>query len=204
MTTGIAQGRPPLLAIALLGLAALGAACSAPRSYLDPSPATISYADLRRPEAAQPLALSTAFQRNGQAFSGGDANLRGVTERVLQDSGIIAPVLSGADGQISVVVNNVSRGDGIGRDGNTTRFGLAGRTVADHYVMDVTIRSGVADESSATPSSSRPRYFASSSSADVPTGLDLMSSRTAFDRIVEQMLLQILREYQDSGDAAQR
>ncbi len=187
--------------LGLIALASLVAACSAPQSYLDPSPTAIRYSDLRRPDTAQALVLSTAFQRNGQAFPSGDPDLRGVTERVLQDTGIITPVLSGGEGQINVVVNNSSTTDALGRDADSGRLGLAGRTSADHYVMNVTIRSGLGERGAG---SSGPRFFSASSSAEAPTGLDLMASGRAFNKVVEQMLLEILKQYQDNDGAARR
>ena len=73
--------------------------------------------------------------------------------------------------------------------------------LAAHYVMNVTIRTGLAGE--ARPGE-RPGYFSSTSSAEAATGADLRSSNRGFGRTVEQMLLGILREYQNRGEEAHR
>lgn len=187
--------------LAATGLIALAGGCAAPRSYLAPTASRIGYEDLRRPETPQRLLLSTAFQRNGRPFPAGDADLRGITETVLRNSGIIEPAPSGGEGQISVILDNVSDADALGRDGITSRPGLIGSARADHYVMNVTIRTGLSGE---TRPGDRSGYFSSTSSAEAPIGADLRSSHRAFGRTVEQMLLGILREYQDRSDASNR
>ena len=199
-------------ALALLATASL-VGCSAPVSYLTPSSSDMSYEQLRRPEVPQRLRLTTAFQRNGQLFAAGDPQLRAVTERVLRTSGLIEPAETRTEGEIGVVVNNVSQASAQGLDTTGGRLGFSGRsgTGADHYVMSVTIRSGIGTASGATPGTAsgaasngtdRPRYFSASNSAEAPTGLDLMSSDRSFGKVVEQLLLGILKEYQDRGDAA--
>lgn len=181
--------------LAAVGIAFTVAGCSAPRSYLDPSSSEMSYDQLRRPEAPQRLNLTTVFQRNGQAYVDGDPQLRVNTERVLRRSGLIEPATTRNEGEISVIVNNVSQASPLGREmsGGRLGLGLIGNAGADHYVMSVTIRSGLAGEASATD---RPRYFSASNSADAPTGLDLMASDRSFGKVVEQLLLGILKEYQ--------
>ena len=181
--------------LAAAGIAFTVAGCSTPRSYLDPSSSEMSYDQLRRPEAPQRLNLTTVFQRNGQAYVDGDPQLRVNTERVLRRSGLIEPATTRNEGEISVIVNNVSQASPLGRDvsGGRLGLGLIGNAGADHYVMSVTIRSGLAGEASATD---RPRYFSASNSAEAPTGLDLMASDRSFGKVVEQLLLGILKEYQ--------
>ena len=181
--------------LAAAGIAFTVAGCSTPRSYLDPSSSEMSYDQLRRPEAPQRLNLTTVFQRNGQAYVDGDPPLRVNTERVLRRSGLIEPATTRNEGEISVIVNNVSQASPLGRDvsGGRLGLGLIGNAGADHYVMSVTIRSGLAGEASATD---RPRYFSASNSAEAPTGLDLMASDRSFGKVVEQLLLGILKEYQ--------
>lgn len=181
--------------LAAAGIAFTVAGCSTPRSYLDPSSSEMSYDQLRRPETPQRLNLTTVFQRNGQAYVDGDPPLRVNTERVLRRSGLIEPATTRNEGEISVIVNNVSQASPLGRDvsGGRLGLGLIGNAGADHYVMSVTIRSGLAGEASATD---RPRYFSASNSAEAPTGLDLMASDRSFGKVVEQLLLGILKEYQ--------
>ena len=195
-------------ALALLATASL-VGCSEPVSYLTPSSSDMSYEQVRRPEVPQRLKLTTAFQRNGQLFAAGDPQLRAVTERVLRTSGLIEPAETRTEGEIGVVVNNVSQASTQGLDATGGRLGFSGGSGAgaDHYVMSVTIRSGIGAASGAAPGAAsngtdRPRYFSASNSAEAPTGLDLMSSDRSFGKVVEQLLLGILKEYQDRGDAA--
>ena len=195
--------RFPLAPLALLATAGL-VGCSTPVSYLRPSSSDMTYEQLRRPEVPQRLRLTTAFQRNGQLFTAGDPQLRTVTERVLRTSGIIEPAETRTEGEIGVVVNNVSRASAQDLDAPSGRLGLSGGsgTAADHYVMSVTIRSGIgAASGAASNGADRPRYFSASNSAEAPTGLDLMSSDRSFGKVVEQLLLGILKEYQDRGNA---
>ena len=183
--------------IALIGLlssSALLAGCFTPQAFLDPAAPKLSYDDLRKPAAPLKLIVKTQFERNGQALPAGDPHLRATTLKTLRGSGVIEPVESNAEGEISVKVNNiVALGEAVGKGiGTGLTFGLAGSTVTERYEMDVKIETRAGRYSR----SKEPGHFlATVGNASRPEGVEVMPAGTAFERTVEQLLLKVLKDF---------
>ena len=175
-------------------------ACMSAQAVVDPAFPKVSYDDLKKRQAPLRLKLRTEFQRNGQHFPNADSTLRDNVDRVLRASGLIAPTEEGTDGELRVVVNNLAdlgsaRAKGVGTG---LTFGLAGSTVTDNYVMILTLtnKKGAIVQKDGIKHS----LHTAIGNSSLPPGLEVVPPGTAFNRVVEQMLLKALKELQESND----
>ena len=131
-----------------------------------------------------------AFRRIG--------TLRDSVERVVRASGLIVPTPDSASGEIHVVLNNSTDKAAAAAKGFGTglTFGLVGSTVTDLYEMEVTM---TANGKTFHKSGIRHALHSAVGNASLPEGLEPVPPATAFNRIVEQMLLNALKDFQESG-----
>jgi hypothetical protein len=188
-----------LLALALAGAVLSG--CMSPRAFVDPSFPKVSYDDVKKRSTPLRLRVSVEFQRNGEPFPKADATLRDNTERVLRASGVIVPVSDPGDGEMKVVVNNIAdRGAAAARGFATGfTFGLVGTTVTDAYEMSVTITT---HGKTITRSAVKHALHTAIGNTDIPAGLEPIPINIAFQRVLEQMLLRVLQDVQNTGELA--
>jgi hypothetical protein len=145
------------------------------------------------------LVLTVEFQRNGEPYPKADSTLRDNTERVLRASGVITPATDGGDGQIRVVVNNIGdRGNAAAKGiGTGLTFGLVGTTVTDAYEMSISI---TANGKTITRTAIKHAIQTAIGNTTIPAGLETMPPNTAFERVLEQMLLRVLQDMQYTGE----
>ena len=181
--------------VAIIATSLLLTGCNSTKSFVDPGYPKTTYEQIQRKPTPLKLELSTQFQRNGQPFPRADPTLKDNVERILRASGAVTPVNAGADGKIRVVVNNIAdMGAAAGKGfGTGLTFGLVGSTVTDAYEMSVVITVGT-DTFSRT--SIRHAIHTTIGNATVPAGLEAVPAQVAFERVVEQMLLRALQDYQ--------
>ena len=184
-----------IIAITLLLLGG----CASPKSFLDPSIRQISYHDIQRRSEPLKLKLLVEFQVNGEHKPAAEPFLRENAKRVLQGTRVIDPVDNQSEGEIKVVLNNIAdkakafaKGAGSG-----ATFGLAGTTVLDAYEMTVSITTNGKNASRAV---SKHGIYSIIGSGSPPNGIQPLSGKFAFARVVEQMLLLVLQEMQSAGD----
>lgn len=187
----------------LLVLVSLLGACASPRSFVDPSFPKVGYDEIPKPSQARKLSLSVQFQRNGERFENPEQLLRDSTERVLRATGLVAPVTQGAEGSIHVVVNNIADiGGAVGKGiGTGLTFGLAGSTVTDAYEMQISI---VAGGKTFTRTAVKHALHTAVGRTSIPEGVETMPPNAAFERVLEQMLLRVLKEYRSSAEYSAR
>jgi hypothetical protein len=190
-----------LLAVAVACAALVG--CASPKSFLDPSVPKISYADLGKRAQPLKLKLTVEFQRNGEPYPRVDSVLRDSAQRVLRSTGLIFPTDSDSAGSIRIVVNNFgdlsdARAKGIK---TSLTLGLAGSTVMDAYEMTVSITT---IGKTATRTAIKHALHTAIGNTTVPSGVEIVPSTIAFDRILEQMLLRALQDMQKAGELANR
>ena len=185
--------------IALIAVALLLAGCASPKSFLDPSYPKVSYEELQRRPSPLKLSLGTQFQRNGVPLPQADSTLKDTVERVLRASGVIVPVAADSEGQIRVVVNNVAdTGAAVAKGvGTGLTFGLVGTTVTDAYEMSVTITVGT---KKFTRTAFRHALHTAIGNTSTPPGLETVPVKVAIHRVVEQLMLRVLKEFQLSPD----
>ena len=180
----------------VLALLAGGAGCSASsKSYVDPTFGKIEYSDISKPAQPWKLKLKVEFQRNGQHIPAVDAQLMQQVDLVIRTSGFATPVSeadSGSD-QLSVIVNNVAdlaeaRRKGFGT-GST--FYLKGTTVTDYYEMQV---AATIDGKNLAKSGYKEAILTTIGRGSGPAGVPPMTVTEAFNKVVEQLILQFLRD----------
>ncbi len=173
--------------------------CVSPRTVVDPTYGKVKYEDLSRSSDPFKWKLTVEFQRNGQHFPKVDTTLRDHAERVLRASGLIVPTPDPTPGEIKVVLNNIADLDSARAKGFGTgfTFGLVGTTVTDHYEMEITIS---ANGKVIKKTGLKHALHTTIGNASIPEGLEVLPTSTAFGRVVEQMLLNALKELQQSGE----
>ncbi len=174
-------------------------ACVSPKSFVDPSYPKVAYDEIKRPQQPLKIALTSQFQRNGAPLPAADSTLKDNSERVIRASGLMVPVSEGADGTVHIVVNNIADTGAAAAKGLGTglTFGLVGTTVTDAYEMTVTINIG---GKSFTRSAVRHAFHTAVGNTSTPAGLEVVPPGVAFQRVFEQMLLRVLKEYQVSPE----
>ena len=185
-------------ALALFTAAMLTAGCASIKSAADPAYATAKYEDIVKPAEPFKWKVSVQFQRDAKPYEKADSTLRDSVERVLRATGVIVPTPDSASGEIHVVLNNVTDKAAAAAKGFGTglTFGLIGSTVTDYYEMEVTI---TANGKTFHKSGIRHALVTAVGNASLPQGFDPVPPATAFNRVVEQMLLNALKDFQQNG-----
>ena len=184
----------------LLFLATLlvGTGCLSSNSYLDPSFKGASYADLSAPASPHAVSLQTEFLRNGERLPQVDGEVRAHVNRVLNASRIVT--ISGrGDVSIRVAVNNLADMDAATSSGFKTglTLGAAGSVVSDFYEIEIEL----VDANGRTHSKSyKHAIHTTIGNASPPEGAGVpMSPANAFSGVVEQAVLNFLRDMQAEG-----
>jgi hypothetical protein len=186
-----------LFATLLSGVTVFGG-CVSQKSFVDPTYPKVTYDELKKRPTPLKLALSVEFQRNGEHAPRVDSTLKDNTERILRASGIVDPVAEGGVGSIKVVMNNIAdlgtaRAKGFGTG---LTLGLAGSLVTDAYEMSVTItRNG----KTVSRTGIKHALHTAIGNTATPEGIETMPPSAAFERGLEQMLLRVVKEMQESG-----
>jgi hypothetical protein len=183
--------------LALLAVACLAAACVAQRSFVDPGGPSLQAGDLVRP--AQPLHLTVRATMlvDGLHEEDGDDLLRERVERVLLASGVIEPVLEHAEGEIQVFLNDAGDRTASAAKGFGTglSFGAAGSSIEDNYEMTVTITQAGRTFRSA---GLRQVIHTLLGQAPAPPGAEMLETSAAVERVIRQLLLEALVQFQRS------
>lgn len=182
------------IVLALL-VAGAGFAAAASKSYVDPSFGKVDYGDVAKPAQPYKLKLKVEFQRNGQHIPAVDAELMEQVDHVIRTAGFASPASeteAGSD-QLTVIVNNIAdlaeaRRKGFGT-GST--FFIKGSTVTDNYEMQVTATIG---GQSLAKSGYKEAIVTTIGHTSGPAGVPAMTVTEAFNKVVEQLILQFLRE----------
>ncbi len=194
-----------LLAICALFIGLFG--CISPKSYVDPSSQKYTYEDVKRRSEPLKLKLTVEFQRHGEVYPKAESTLRDSAERTLRATGFIIPAEEGTAGDIKIIVNNTGdRGAAAAKGfGTGLTFGLIGNTVQDNYdlTMIITIKG-----KTITKSDIHNSIFTAIGNTSVPSGVQTSTVSVAFSKVLEQMILQGLKElqttkelsYEDSGN----
>jgi hypothetical protein len=185
--------------ILFFALSVMLSGCMTPRTILDPTYGNTKYDDISRPSAPKRLFVSAEFQRNGQHYPKVDATLKDIVERVLRASGVVSPANDSVSGDINVVVNNFGDQGNAAAKGFATglTFGLVGNTITDYYEMRVVIHT---NGKVITKDGIKHALHTKIGMGSTPAGLEVLPIQTAFERAVEQMLLNAIREFQQSGE----
>lgn len=186
-----------LLVTCFLFLALFG--CISPKSYVDPLSQKYTYEDVKRRSDPLKLKLTVEFQRHGEVYPKAESILRDSAERILRATSFIIPSEEGAVGDIKIIVNNTGdRGAAAAKGfGTGLTFGLIGNTVQDNYdlTMIITIKG-----KTITKSDIHNSIFTAIGNTSVPSGVQTSTVSVAFSKVLEQMILQGLKELQNTKE----
>jgi hypothetical protein len=186
------------LLVALFVSTLLATGCMSTKSAIDPAYNKTKYEDIAQPAEAYKWRVSVQFLVDGKPYQRGDSMLQDQVERVLQDSGLIVPTPDSTSGEIHVILN-----DSYNKAATVTKlfgyvltFGLIGTTVTDYFEMEVTITT---NGKTFHKRGIRHTLYTTVGNAKLPEGSQSVPQQTAVHRIVEEMLLNALKEFQQSG-----
>jgi hypothetical protein len=186
----------------MLAMAVLCSGCLSVKFYVDPQFRDATYKSVKYADNPKPVRITTEFQTNGSR--GGEQQqtmLHSKVMRVLTVTRVFAEPDAASPaqaGQLQFTVNNVGDiGAAIGKGiGTGLTFGLAGSHVVDGYVMTVTY----------TPPGMQPisRQYKHAIHSTIgvhsaPEGMQPVPIGDAFDQVIEDMLLNFLRDLQKEG-----
>lgn len=186
-------------AVVVLGMLS---ACISPRAYVDPQYRLAGYESIQRLPTPVAVNLSTQFQRNGEHLPGVDAELRGHVERTLRASGVFTPTAdANAPVTLSVTANNIADVAAAAAKGFGTglTFGAAGSMVHDNYEFTFSYRNA---RNQQTRKVYQHAIHTTIGNADGPPGMTPTNLADAFSRVVEDVVLNFVKEVQDQGLAA--
>jgi hypothetical protein len=188
--------------IRILGLimcAALLQGCISMHSYVDPQYHHAGYSDLARSQQPYALSIKTEFQRNGVAQPRVDRQVSDDVIRTLRASGVVVPYdgKGPADGDLSIIVNNVAAvGNSAAKGfGTGMTFGLVGSHVTDGYEMTARLIQGDFSEERKYQHA----ILSTIGNASGPPGLTPVALATAFNQVVDDMVLNFLKDMQGRG-----
>jgi hypothetical protein len=181
-----------------LGAVALSG-CISSRSYVDPQYHKASYEEIHRLAQPIPVKLDVQFQRNGKHLPSVDAELRGHVERALRSTGVFAPTTDpNTAAALNVIANNIFGTAGAATKGFTTgvTLGAVGSTVDDNYEFNFSFHDQVNGEQKA---SYHHAIHTAIGNAQIPSGETPTSVADAFGRVVEDVVLNFVRDLEDKG-----
>ena len=182
----------------VLGAVALSGCISA-RSYVDPQYHQASYEAIHRLAQPIPLKLGVQFQRNGKHLPNADVELRGHVERTLRSTGVFTPTTDpNTSVAINVIANNIAGTAGAAAKGFATgvTFGAVGSTVDDNYEFNFSFQDPAKAEQKA---SYHHAIHTAIGNTHTPSGQTPTTASDAFGRVVEDVVLNFVRDLQDKG-----
>lgn len=188
-----------LKAVILVASVSLLSACISSRAYVDQQYHKASYDSIQRLSTPVPVKLDVHFLRNGQPSPAVDDELRGHVERTLRASGVFTPT---SDASVSVslgvTANNIAdlaaaRAKGFGTG---LTFGAAGSMVDDNYEFKFSFHNGANQETEAVYQHA---IHTAIGNTNGPAGATPTTLAAAFGRVVEDVVLNFVKELQDKG-----
>lgn len=197
-------GRHVILA-SVVALFALAGCASPKKSFLDTSFPKVEYSDIKKRDEPLRLKLIVEFQRNGEHFAKGDIPLKDYTARILKRSGIVSPIdaLSPAgeheQGEIRVVLNNIADSSTVAAEASGTGFPLwmVGKTITDAYELAMFITTA---ETTISRTGIKHAVHTAIGNMSIPDSAQAFPQDDAFGRVLEQMILRALQDFQKSGE----
>lgn len=174
------------------------ASCISSRSYVDPSFSKTTYNDIKRHPELRKWQVSVEFRRQGVPYPSVDRALLQEVDQVIRATGLAVPVAESTGTILNVVVNNFgNRTAAAAKDvGTGLTLGVIGSTVTDRYEMTVALTE---NDKSITKSGYTAAIDTTIGNTSGPPGVEPLPASTAFNKIVEQMLLNALGDLQAAG-----
>lgn len=186
------------ISVVLVALVVLSG-CVTPKSYVDPSFSKADYGDLQTTAQKYDANVTVQFQRNGKVFDKAHTELENHVLRSLRSTGIINPVTADSGLSIRVVVNNVANMGSAATKGVGTglTLGLAGSVVTDYYEISIEFSDG---QGGTIRNDYKHALHTTIGNKKAPIeGVAPTSPADGFGTIVEQTILNFVKDMQDSG-----
>lgn len=180
---------------------ALSSACIESAAFVDPAFRKVEYADLKRPHLPRRVVLDVVFRRNEEHKPDVDPVVMKKVGRVLRDSGCFLPVVKDIDKRADRLSMVLDEGTNPGSDaltgiGTGVTFGLVGSEVTSGFVLRVTYeRAG----SERVVRAYRHAIHTTVGNRTPPAGMVPMTPGEAFERVIEDLVLDWLGEWQAAG-----
>ncbi|HEY5041459.1 MAG TPA: hypothetical protein VIK53_05595 [Verrucomicrobiae bacterium] len=183
------------------GLAIFCTGCLSTKSYVDPTFHDANYLSIRTPASPRPVVVVAMFQVNGKPKKELNSIVFRKVTKILAATRVFIQASNAQTNQaarLEITVNNITDiGSAEGKGfGTGFTLGLAGSEVVDRYEMTAIY----------TPSGGLPikkiykhAIFSTIGAHSAPKGMEPVSISDAFDQVVEDMLLNFLRDLQESG-----
>jgi hypothetical protein len=188
------------LGLFTLSLLLLGLGCISPKSYVDPALPKVEAASINRDDP-KIVALEAQFFRQGKRLPKADAQVQNQVRTQLLASGAVKEVLARPDPALPLLhveLNNVGdTGAAVGKGiGTGLTFGLVGSRVTDGYVFTAILkRPGQPDLQKIYNHA----IHTTIGNKKGPEGLEPMTTQLAFEKVVEGLVLNMVKDFQAEG-----
>lgn len=179
-------------------IALAGSGCLQVKCYVDPQFRSADYLSIKAPANPTPVVVTAIFQTNGKPKKQLHTVVRKQITKVLAATRVFTEATStrtNEAGRLDVTVNNVGDiGSAVGKGfGTGLTFGLAGSAVVDGYVMTATYSPPAGASVTKTY---KHALHSTVGLHSAPKGMEPVPMADAFDQVVEDMLLNFLRDLQ--------
>jgi hypothetical protein len=172
--------------------------CLSSKSYIDPQFKKAAYSDIGKVATKYKGNIDVEFQRNGEHLSNVDKELRTHVEKVFRATGVVEPVTEPVGLKIKVIANNIGDLGEARRKGFATglTFGAAGSTVTDYYDFTIEYQNGSTSKSF----SYKHAIHTTVGNRSAPIPVEPVPLAEAFGKVVEDIILNFVRDMQQSGE----
>ncbi len=187
-------------AIGLFGILFLFTGCLAQKSYVDPTFRNATYLSLKPPANPTPISVQIEFQRNGKRLKKVEPTVRKKVIEVLAVSRMFSEATDSNPGaKLSVILNNVGdMGAAAGKGfGTGLTLGIVGSRVVDGYEMSVSYTSPSGTEINKQYNHAIHSTIGAHSTLE---NMEPLPLQQAFDQVVEDMLLNFLKDLQTTPE----
>ena len=184
----------------LLAIALMGVGCISPKSYVDPVLTKVEATTIKRDDP-KVIVLEVQFFRMGERLPKADAQMRDQVRLQLLATGAVKEVQLSPDPSkllLKVDMDNVGdTGSAVAKGiGTGLTFGLVGSMVTDGYVFTATLqRAGLP----AIQKVYKHAIHSTVGNKSGPEGLEPLSPTVAFNRVMEGLVLNLIKDLQAEG-----
>jgi hypothetical protein len=171
--------------------------CLSTKAYVDLQYRRATYSEIGHVDTKYKANIDVEFQRNGKHFSNADNELRGHVESVFRATGVVVPTTEPVELKIKVIANNIADLAAARTKGFATglTFGVAGTTVTDYYEVTIEYQNG----GMKGRSTYKHAIHTTIGNASAPIPVEPMTVSDAFGKVVEDVILNFVKEMQQSG-----
>lgn len=169
------------------------------KSYVDPLFHKANYEAIKKLSSTLPVKVIVEFQRNGNPLPAVNQELRGNVERTLTSAGVFKPTTEpNTLVTISVTGNNIADLAAARKKGFKTglTFGGKGSMVDDNYEFLCVYNDGSGKEQKYTYQHAIHTWIGRKKPQ---TDLEPTTATNAFSRVVEDVILNFIKDLQDAG-----